>query len=43
MVDFKKHQPRGRDGKYKTYHMLIKLIKQVVELCQKKVSTSIKS
>ena len=43
MVDFKKHQPRGNDGKYKTYHIIIKLIKRVVELCQKKVTTNIKS
>jgi len=35
-MDFKKYQPRGKDGKYKTYKFIIKIMKGFVELCKKK-------
>jgi len=36
MADFKKYQPRGSDGKYMSYGVIIRAIKSFFELWLKK-------
>ena len=36
MADFRKHQPRGKDGKYKTYKLIIRILKRIIDPCKKK-------
>jgi len=43
MVDLKKYQGREKDGKYKSYSIIIKLIKMVVEAWEKNPESKPKS